>query len=55
MKKAKRFLITWATCSDWNTESVMATSAQEAVDSVREWVPEDATIKEVAEVRTNWK
>ena len=55
MKKAKKYLIMWESVHDWGMEYVMAMTTQQAVDSVREWVPEDATIKEVAEVRNNWK
>ena len=55
MKKAKKYLIMWESVHDWGTEYVMAMTTQQAVDSVREWVPDDATIKEVAEVRNNWK
>lgn len=52
----KKYMILWRTDDmGMQIEYIEAHNTQEAVDTVREYLLEDAEIIEVGEIRKNWK
>lgn len=52
----KKYMILWRTDDmGMQIEYIEAHNTQEAVDTAREYVLEDAEIIEVGEIRKNWK